>query len=208
VSKLTRLKVPVFLAEGKPRINFETWRLRVEGLVEEPRTFSLAEIKALPFSRVDARLTSVSGWSVRAGWEGVLFTDFLKLFWNRETPLVEPSGRGVSRFPSHVTFSSVGGYESTVALSDLIHPRVLLCYAIEGEPLEIEYGAPVRMIIPNLWGYKSVSCLGRIEFGGEMKGGFWEDRGYTREAAIEQGYTLDINTRQHRQIKGGEIVEF
>ena len=195
MSRLARLKVPVFLAEGKPRIDFETWRLRVEGLIEEPRVFSLAEIKALPFSRVDARLTSVSGWSVRAGWDGVLFSDFLKLL------KLRPEA-------NHVTFSSVGGYDSTVALSDLIHPRVLLCYAVEGEPLEVEYGAPVRMIIPNLWGYKSVSCLGRIEFVSEMKGGFWEDRGYTREALIEPGYTLDINTRQHRQIKGGEIVEF
>ena len=195
MSKLARLKVPVFLAEGRPKIDFDEWRLKVEGLVEEPRLLSLAEIKKLPFSRVDARLTSVSGWSVRAIWEGVLFTDFLKSL------KLKPEA-------NHVTFSSVGGYDSTVALSDLIHPRVLLCYAVEGEPLEVEYGAPVRMIIPNLWGYKSVSCLGRIEFTNEMKGGYWEDRGYPRAATIEPGYTLDINTRQHRQIKGGEITEF
>lgn len=195
MSRLNDLRVPVFLAEGKPSVDVDTWRVQVGGLIDNPRNLSLADIKALPFSRVDARLTSVSGWSVRALWEGVLFTDFLKLL------TLQPEA-------SHVTFSSIGGYDSTVALSDLNHPRVLLCYAVEGEPLEVEYGGPCRMIVPNLWGYKSVSCLARIEFTDEMKGGYWEDRGYPREALIEPGMTLDINTHQHRPIKGGEVTEF
>jgi DMSO/TMAO reductase YedYZ molybdopterin-dependent catalytic subunit len=195
MSRLTDLRVPVFLAEGKPRVDIAAWRLQVGGLIENPGDFSLAEIRALPFSRVDARLTSVSGWSVRVNWEGVLFTDFLKQF------ALQPGA-------SHVTFSSIGGYDSTVALSDLRHPRVLLCYAVEGEPLEIEYGGPCRMIVPNLWGYKSVSCLARIELTDAMKGGYWEDRGYPRDAIIEPGTTLDINTHQHRRIKGGEVTDF
>lgn len=195
VTKLARLKVPIFLAEGKPEIDYATWRLKVDGLIEEPKSFSLAEIKALPCSRVDARLTSVSGWSARVIWEGVLFTEFLKQFQRK-------------REATHVTFTSVGGYDSTVALRDLEHPRVLLCYAVEGEPLEIEYGGPLRLVVPNLWGYKSVSCLAHIEFTDRMLGGFWEDRGYPRDAVIEPGSTLDINTRQHRRIKGGEVTEF
>jgi len=195
MSRLTDLRVPVFLAEGKPKVDCALWRLEVGGLIDNPRSLSLADIKALPFSRVDARLTSVSGWSVRVIWEGVLFTDFLKAF------ALQPGA-------SHVTFSSIGGYDSTVALTDLKHPRVLLCYAVEGEPLETEYGGPCRMIVPNLWGYKSVSCLALVEFTDSMKGGYWEDRGYTREAIIEPGMTLDINTHQHRRIKGGEVTEF
>jgi DMSO/TMAO reductase YedYZ molybdopterin-dependent catalytic subunit len=195
MSRLTDLRVPVFLAEGKPQVDYASWRLQVNGLISNPRILSLTDIKALPFSRVDARLTSVSGWSVRVIWEGVLFTDFLKEF------ALQPGA-------SHVTFSSIGGYDSTVSLTDLEQPRVLLCYAVEGEPLEIEYGGPCRMIVPNLWGYKSVSCLARIEFTDSMKGGYWEDRGYTREAIIEPGMTLDINTHQHRRIKSGEVTEF
>jgi len=64
MSRLTDLRVPVFLAEGKPSVDVATWRLQVGGLIDNPRTLSLAEIKTLPSSRVDARLTSVSGWSV------------------------------------------------------------------------------------------------------------------------------------------------
>ena len=195
MSRLARMKVPIFLAEGKPAIDYEAWRLKVEGLVAEPKILSLADIQALPFSRVDARLTSVSGWSVRVIWEGVLFTDF------QSALRLKPEA-------TYATFSSVGGYDSTVSLRDLNHPRVLLCYAVEGEPLEIEYGGPVRLVAPNLWGYKSVSCLGRIEFTEQMKGGYWEDRGYPRDAQIEPGSTLDINTHQHRKIRGGEVTEF
>lgn len=195
MSRLADLRVPVFQAEGWPRVEPETWQLKVDGLLAAPREYSLTDIRALPFSRVNARLTSVSGWSVRVVWEGVLFTDFLADL------RLDPAA-------THATFTSVGGYDSTVALRDLNHPRVLLCHAVEGEPLEIEYGGPVRLVMPNLWGYKSVKNLGHIEFTDRMLGGYWEDRGYTREAIIEPGSTLDINTRQHRRIKGGEVTEF
>jgi DMSO/TMAO reductase YedYZ molybdopterin-dependent catalytic subunit len=195
MSILTRLRVPVFQAEGRPRIDPEKWRLRVDGLIEQPVELSLAQVKGLRFSRVDARLVSVSGWSVRANWEGVLLTDFLE-------------GLRLRPQATHATFTSIGRYSSTISLDDLRHPRVLLCYAVEGEPLEVDYGAPLRLIVPQLWGYKSVKNLARIELADRMHGGFWEDRGYPREAMIEPGMTLDINTRQRRAIRGGEVTEF
>jgi DMSO/TMAO reductase YedYZ molybdopterin-dependent catalytic subunit len=64
------------------------------------------------------------------------------------------------------------------------------------------------MVIPNLWGYKSCKWLGRIDFIDQMEGGYWEDRGYTRSGMIESGFTLDINTKARRPIKGGEVTEF
>jgi len=109
---------------------------------------------------------------------------------------------------NHATFYSHGGYTTTVSLKDLGNPRVMLVYGVAGEPLEIEYGGPLRTVIPNLWGYKSCKWLVRIEFCAEMRGGYWEDRGYTRSGIIEPCTILDINTRTRRQIKGGEITEF
>ena len=64
------------------------------------------------------------------------------------------------------------------------------------------------MVIPNLWGYKSCKWLSVIEFIREEEGGYWEDRGYTWSGVIEPGFTLDINTKTRRPIKGGEITEF
>ena len=196
MSVLSRLRAPVFEAGGMPEIDISQYRLHVRGLVGEERSFTWEEIMALPQSKVNARLTSVSGWSVRATWEGVLWRDFIHTF----TPKKEAS---------HARFSSVGGgYETAVSLADLDQPRVLLVYAVEGEPLEREYGGPLRMVIPNLYGYKSAKWLEAITLTDTVKGGYWESRGYTESGIIEPGFTLDVNTGNRRPISGGEVTEF
>ncbi len=196
MSILTRLNLPIFRAGGVPGTSEADWRLEVDGLVAAPRSFTLDQIRALPQSEVDARLTSVSGFSVRARWQGVLWRDFIQ-------ELTLQAGA------SHATFTSMGGgYTTTVSLADLDHPRVMLVLAVEGEPLERDYGGPLRMFIPHLWGYKSAKWLAGITFGERMLGGYWEDRGYPRQALIEPGVTLDMNTRQRRAIRGGEVTEF
>ena len=196
MSVLSRLRPPVFKEGGMPEIDTATYQLHVRGLVKEERSFTWQEIMDLPATKVDARLTSVSGWSVRATWEGVLWREFLRI--------LRPENEA-----SHATFSgSGGGYETTVSLVDLDHPRVLLVYGVEGEPLEREYGGPLRMVIPNLYGYKSCKWLETITLTDTMKGGYWEDRGYTQSGIIEPGFTLDVNTGTRRPIHGGEVTEF
>jgi len=196
MSILSQLRPPVFQEGGMPDIDMAKYQLHVRGLVKEERSFSWQEIMDLPASKVDARLTSVSGWSVRATWEGVLWRDFICTI----TPRKEASDATFS--------SSGGGYETTVSLADLDHPRVLLVYAVEGEPLEREYGGPLRMVIPNLYGYKSCKWLETITLSDTMRGGYWEDRGYTRSGIIEPGFTLDVNAGVRRPISGGEVTEF
>lgn len=195
MSVLSRMNTPVFKAEGIPCIEEEAYRLNVWGLMEGEREFTLAEIRQMPFTRLDARLTSVSGWSVRARWDGVLWKDFVQQF------TVMPLAR-------HVNFTSVGGYDTSIPLAEL-NDRVMLVWGVDGEPLEKEYGGPLRLLVPHLWGYKSCKWLRSIEFHEEERGGFWEDRGYTRSGYIEPGLTLDINTRTERPIEGGrEVTEF
>jgi DMSO/TMAO reductase YedYZ molybdopterin-dependent catalytic subunit len=196
MSILSRLKTPRFVAGGLPEIDEANYALRVGGLVENHLLFTLEEIKQWPMSTADARLTSVSGWSVRALWQGVLWRDFLS-----QVTLLPKA--------SHATFISLGeGYSTTVSLADLDHPRVILVYAVGGEPLEKEYGGPLRMVIPHLYGYKSAKWLSRIDFVEAMQGGYWEDRGYTRSGIIEPGITLNVNTGKHQPINGGEVLDF
>jgi DMSO/TMAO reductase YedYZ molybdopterin-dependent catalytic subunit len=196
MSVLSRLKAPVFKEGGMPEIDVAQYRLHIKGQVEEGQSLTWQEIMDLPASKVDARLTSVSGWSVRVTWEGVLWRDFIRILKPKEKA-------------SHATFSGFGGaYETTVSLSDLDHPRVLLVYAVEGEPLEREYGGPLRIVVPNLYGYKSCKWLETITLTDTMKGGYWEDRGYTRSGIIEPGFTLDVNAGIRRPISGGEVTEF
>jgi DMSO/TMAO reductase YedYZ molybdopterin-dependent catalytic subunit len=197
VSLLSRLNTPAFSAGGvPPDPDPQRWELAVTGLVSQPRRFSLAELKKMPQTTVDARLTSVSGFSVRAPWQGVLWRHFLAQL----SPDPEAT---------HATFVSYGrNYTTTVSLADLDHPRVLLCYAVGGEPLEVTYGGPLRMFIPHLYGYKSAKWLVEVEFTDRMRGGYWEDRGFSRQARIEPGEVLDVNTGQRRRITGGEVTEF
>jgi DMSO/TMAO reductase YedYZ molybdopterin-dependent catalytic subunit len=196
VTILSELGMPVFAAGGHQSIDPADYRLEVTGLVAEGRVFTLEEIRALPQTTVDARLTSVSGFSLRADWQGVLWRDFL----TRLEPLAGAT---------HATFVSYGGgYSTTVALADLDHPRTMLCLGVNGEPLEEAYGAPVRMLIPQLWGYKSAKWLRTVELTDHMRGGYWEDRGYPADGRIQPGRTLDLNTRQRRPISGGEVTEF
>lgn len=192
---LADLKTPVFKAEGVPKIDEETYRLNVWGLIEGERQFTLAELKQMPNTTLNARMTSVSGFSVRADWDGVLWKDFVKGF------ILMPQAK-------HVNFTSVGGYDTSIPL-DQLSDRVMLVWGVDGEPLEPEYGGPLRLLVPHLWGYKSCKWLHHVEFHEEERGGFWEDRGYSRSGTIEPGLTLDINTRTERPIQGGgEVTEF
>ncbi len=193
---LRDLGVPIFKAGGMPTVDLSAYLLSVGGLVKEARQWTWEEVMAMPKSRVNCRLISVSGWSVRANWDGIKWSDFLK----------QMSVRNEAKY---VRFTSLGeNYSTAVALKDLENPRVLLAYRVEGKPIEPEYGGPLRMVIPNLWGYKSGKWLGKIDFLDRMEGGYWEDRGYTRSGTIEPGYTLDLNTRTRRPIPGGEVVDF
>jgi DMSO/TMAO reductase YedYZ molybdopterin-dependent catalytic subunit len=196
MSILSRLDCPVFAVEGVPNLSENDYIVTVDGLVKEDKSFSLSEIKKMPFSRINSRLTSVSQWSVRADWDGVTWNDFIK---NIE---LDPEA-------DHANFYSYSGYTTAIPLKELIYPKVMLVYAVDGEPLESEYGGPLRMVVPNLWGYKSCKWLQRIEFIHGMIGGFWEDRGYTRSGIIEPTTVIDMNTKTQRKIKGGgEVTEF
>ncbi|BAI80093.1 conserved hypothetical protein [Deferribacter desulfuricans SSM1] len=143
---------------------------------------------------INCRLTSVSRWSVRANWGGVLWSDFIKYL-------------GVHDF-KFVYFESYGGYNTTVFAEDLTNPRILLAIHVDDDEIEFDYGGPVRMVIPNLWGYKSCKWIKNISFIDEYIVGFWEGYGYDDRGLIEPTIVLDINSKQHRRINGGEVTEF
>jgi len=109
---------------------------------------------------------------------------------------------------THALFTSVGGYTTCVPLARLDHPRVLWAWAVGGEPLEADYGGPLRMVIPPLWGYKSCKWVSRLTYTDSMVPGYWETRGYTVDGEIEAGHTMDVNTKQRRKIQAGEVVDF
>jgi sulfoxide reductase catalytic subunit YedY len=197
VNRLEELQTPVFWAEGHPGpLSAEGWQVRLGGLVEKPVTLTYEEILALPKAVADARLTSVSGWSVQGKWGGVRLGDLLAL--------AKPKPEA-----THVQFTSHREvYTTCIPLDVALRERTLLSYEFDGEPLDSTYGGPVRIFCPYLWGYKSAKSVVAITLEDHSISGYWEVRGYPDDAQITARQVLDVNTRQLRHIPGGEVIEF
>jgi DMSO/TMAO reductase YedYZ molybdopterin-dependent catalytic subunit len=198
VSKLKELRTPVFWAEGHPgKLNRERWVIEVGGFCANPRTFTWQEMIALPKSIADARLTSVTRFSVQGKWGGVKITDLLKAVQaGPETQYV--------RFWSYRMI-----YDTSIPIEVALRGRTLLAYEFDGELLDEDYGGPVRGFCPYLWGYKSAKSVVKIELADRYLPGFWEQRGYPDDALITAGKVRDMNQGGRlRPIPNGEVIRF
>jgi DMSO/TMAO reductase YedYZ molybdopterin-dependent catalytic subunit len=191
------MHTPIFWAEGHPGpLSAEGWEVALDGFVERPITLTYKEILALPKSIADARLTSVTRWSVRGEWSGVRFSDLLAV-------------AGVRSEATHVQFVSHREiYTTCIPLEVALRERTLLAYEFDGEPLDADYGGPVRVLCPYLWGYKSAKSVVSVRLLDHSIPCYWEVRGYPDNAQIRAGRVHDINSHRWRHIPDGEVVEF
>ena len=198
MSRLKALRTPIFWAEGHPgKLNRESWVIEVSGLCANPKTFTWQELIALPKSIADARLTSVTRFSVRGRWGGVKVADLLDA-------VQADSGSRYVRFWSYRMI-----YDTTIPIGVALRERTLLAYEFDGEPLEEDYGGPVRGFCPYLWGYKSAKSVVKVELMDHYLSGFWEQKGYPDDALIEAGKVRDMNQGgRPRPIPDGEVIRF
>lgn len=141
------------------------FRLVCDGELAAPRVFTLAQLREVSTTLLEADFHAGSGWSVRdLRWRGVRLADVLAL--------ARP--RDAARF---VRFSDGASYDTSLTLADALAPDVLLATALDERPLTPEHGAPLRLVVPAKYGYKSVKWLCRIEVRSDDPGGFWERRG-------------------------------
>jgi DMSO/TMAO reductase YedYZ molybdopterin-dependent catalytic subunit len=198
VGRLKELRTPIFWAEGHPgKLNREGWVIEVSGFCANPKTFTWQELIALPKSIADARLTSVTRFSVRGQWGGVKVADLLKAVQaGAETQYV--------RFWSYRMI-----YDTSIPIEVALRERTLLAYEFDGELLDEDYGGPVRGFCPYLWGYKSAKSVVKIELTDRYLSGFWEQRGYPDDALITAGKVRDLNEGGRlRPIPNGEVIRF
>lgn len=122
----------------------------------EPFDVSVAEVAALPRRRLDADFHCVSGWTFPdRQWEGVAFADFYR---QRIEPTVTPGA-----VVTHVTFHGLDGFHSIVTIDDALDDDVLLADHLDGQPLDGDHGAPLRLVSPAQYGYISIKHLSRID---------------------------------------------
>jgi len=163
--------------------NFSEWTLEVVGLVQVPKRWSLAALKELPSRTQITRHDCVEGWSAIGKWTGVPLSDLA----HHVQPL--PNAKYAVFYCADIDDEGVPYYES-MAVQDLYHPQTILAYELNGEPLDIAHGAPLRLRFERQLGYKHAKYVRKIELVetlagiGNGKGGYWEDQGYEWYAGI------------------------
>jgi len=171
------------LAEG----GFADWRLTVDGLVQRPLSLSLAELRAMPSRTQITRHDCVEGWSCIGQWSGVRLASILALAG------LQPAARYVVFHCADTlerTLDNSGQYYESIDLIDAAHPQTILAYDMNGAPLPVAHGAPLRVRVERQLGYKMAKYVMRIEVVdsfsslGRGRGSFWADRGYEWYAGI------------------------
>ena len=161
---------------------FVDWRLEVRGFVDNPLSLTLEQIRAMPQRTQITRHDCVEGWSAIGQWTGPVLGGILALARLNE-------GAKFIVFRCADDFSGVPYYESC-DMDDALHPQTLIAHALNGEPLPVRNGAPLRLRIERQLGYKHAKYLTAIEAVasldgiGEGGGGYWEDRGYQWYAGV------------------------
>ena len=161
-------KWPVLDASGTPKIDMEKWRLDIFGLVRKDISLNWDEFAALPRTQVLADFHCVTRWSrLDNTWSGVAVSTLLDLAGG-----LKPEAKFVSALGYDY------GWTTNLPLADFLAADALVAIEHDGEPLTPEHGAPARLIVPQLYAWKSAKWLGGLEFLQEDKAGFWERNGY------------------------------
>jgi len=175
------LKWPVLHEGPVPRFDPRAWDFRVTGLVEKHVRLTWEEFTRLPMKEVTADMHCVTRWSrFDVRWEGVPFSEVMKLV-------------TLKAGAKYVMIHADTDYTTNVPLADLMRPTTLFALKENDEPLPPEHGYPVRLVVPNLYAWKSAKWVRGLEFMAEDAPGFWEQNGYHiyGDPFKEQRYTAD-----------------
>jgi DMSO/TMAO reductase YedYZ molybdopterin-dependent catalytic subunit len=157
---------PVLDLGVTPKLDFEKWRLRIDGAVENRIIWNWSDFEAQPQVRLISDIHCVTGWSRYDNrWDGVSAAQILSL------AQPKPSAK-------HCIFYSRDGYTTNVRLDRFADADVLLAHSWNGAALSPGHGGPVRVVMPKWYLWKSAKWLRRIEFTEEDRPGYWEVRGY------------------------------
>ena len=160
-------KWPVLDAHGTPDIDLANWSFEIEGLVENRLSWSLDEFMQLPAVRVYADFHCVTRWSrLDNVWSGVSTREIARLAG------VKPEAKVV------LALAYDYGWTTNVPIEYFLKEDSLFAWAHDGQPIPPEHGGPVRLIIPQLYAWKSAKWVKGVRFLEEDQAGFWEEGGY------------------------------
>lgn len=172
---------PVMTAEPTPQLAPADWTFRIEGLVEQPTTWSWDEIHALPGSTYQGAIHCVTTWSkFGMTWAGV----------SVDTLLQAVGPRPEAAF---VVAWSHSGYTTNLPLADVTGGQAWVAWEVDGAPLPVDHGGPARLLVPHLYFWKSAKWVAGLRLLAEDEPGFWEVNGYhdRGDPWLEQRYQGD-----------------
>jgi DMSO/TMAO reductase YedYZ molybdopterin-dependent catalytic subunit len=147
-----------------------SFRLRVHGLVKSPFEVDYAGLLKLPQVQKEADVHCVTGWSMLGGlWKGVSMATLA------ERAEVKSEAR-------YVIFEAAHGYTANAPLKEATAETAMVTYRLNGKPLALQHGAPVRGLVPDLYFWKSAKWITGIRFAKYDEPGYWEVRGYNNHA--------------------------
>lgn len=168
--KLTK-GFPVLDLGIHPPFDPATWTFRVEGEVENPMTWTWEEFQQLPKVEQLSDFHCVTTWSkFDVRWGGVKLRTVAELVHPKQT----------AHFV--IAHCADGGYTTNIPIDEALDDDVLLAYELDGQPLPIEHGGPMRLVVPRLYAWKSAKFLRALRFTERDEPGFWETRGYHNHA--------------------------
>ena len=174
-------RFPVLHVGDIPAYAAGEWSLAIEGLVDNPFTLTLEQLKELPAVTPTFDIHCVTKWSkFDTTWTGVRVRDLFER-------------AGVQRKAKYVMEHAEFGYTTNISLADITTDDAIVAYGYEGEEIEQVHGGPVRIVVPHLYFWKSAKWVRRLELRDTDSAGFWERNGYNMhgDPFKEQRHTGD-----------------
>jgi DMSO/TMAO reductase YedYZ molybdopterin-dependent catalytic subunit len=166
-NQVKAVKWPVLDASGPPQVDMPTWSFEVTGLVKIPLKWTWEDFQALPRVKVKSDFHCVTRWSLLDSlWEGVSAAEVLK------RAGVLPQAKYV------LAHAYDEGWSTNMPFSDFAAEDVLFADRHNGQPLSVEHGGPLRLVVPRLYAWKSAKWVRGVEFLEKDQAGYWEELGY------------------------------
>ena len=181
-----------------PNVDAATWRLNLTGLVQNPLSLTLDEIWARPSVSQAVTLSCVSnpvgGDLIGSNyWTGLRFKDIL-------------AEAGVQAGAQEIAINSQDGFYEGLPLSEAMDERTLLVYAMNGQPLTVEHGFPLRLYAPGHYGMKLPKWITAMKVTNQPESGYWVDRGWSATAIPQTTSVIDTTTVNANDLKATGIL--
>jgi DMSO/TMAO reductase YedYZ molybdopterin-dependent catalytic subunit len=178
-----------------PNVNADEWRLELGGLVKNPMTLTLDQIRSRPsisqYITLECISNQIGGDLISASkWTGLRLIDLL-------------DEAGLQPGAQELSIESVDGFYESVSMQDMLDERTFLVYEMNDEPLPVEHGFPLRIYIPNHFGMKQPKWITRMEVIDHEGAGYWVDRGWSEEAIVK---TTSVIDNVEVETGGGEMM--